>query len=747
MYIYVKTIARLLAVFLILAVAAGTAFAKDKPIISDVEVKGLSRVDAGSVFSRLTQKPGRRLSPKGVTADIKAIFSMGYFEDVTSDLVVKEGGLKLIYIVREKPAIRRVDFYGNHEVSDDDIEKAINISSGSMADRVLIEENARAVRDVLSGEGFPRARVVPVLREVSAGNVLLTYYIEEGPEVRIDGIVFDGNQVFTDGQLRGRMETAEWWFMSWMTGGGTLKRELLAMDINAIISYYHDNGYIKAVVQEPKIEYKDGFEWLDISISVNEGAQYKVADIRFSDSTIYTGDEMRKAIKTLPGQVLNRSLLRDDVSALTDMFTRKGYALATVRPDFRLNEEARTVAIAFSITEGDIYRVGKIEIHGNHKTRDHVIRREIRLDEGDIFNSDKLKKSFRALANLNFFGDLKINPKPDSFRKALDIKVDVEEKMTGSFNIGGGYSSVDKFMGMVDLTFGNLAGRGQYLKVTSRFSSTSTTYEIEFRDPWLFNKPVSFSSSIYQTKREYDDYETFTDGFSLGLGKRFREYWSVGMRYRYDLITVSNISDNASSQIRSQEGKTLTSSISPYIVRDSRDNFMMPHEGMKHRLDFTYAGLGGDNNYFKWSIDSQFVLPVTKRTELSLRGRYGYAIGLNDDPLPIYERYRVGSVFTVRGLRDIGPRDEFGNYIGGGQRIVINADYTIPASEEGSFKWLLFWDAGTAFDRKINMRYTAGAGFKWFSPIGPISLAWAKNLYPQEGESDYRWEFTVGSMF
>ena len=747
MYIYAKTIARLLAVILILAVAAGTAFAQEQPMISDVEVKGLGRVDVGTIFSRLTQKPGQRLSPEGVTSDMKSIFSMGYFDDVTSELLVEEGGLKLVYIVREKPAIRRVDFFGNKEVSDEKIEPAINISSGSMSDNILIQENSEAIREVLSHEGFPMANVVPVLRQVSEGNVLLTYYIEEGPEVRVDEIRFDGNEVYSDSKLRKKMKTSEWGLFSWLTGGGYLKRDVLRDDTERLLSLYHDNGYLKVLISEPAITYEDGYEWLDIDINVTEGLQYRVSEISFSGSDVYTDKELSEAIKTEPGQVLNRSTLMADVSTLSDMLTRKGYALASVRPDFRLDEKARTVEIDFRITEGDIYKVGRIEIHGNYKTRDHVIRREIRLNEGDTFDSDKLKKSFRALGNLNFFGDLKMNPKPDARRKALDIEVEVEEKLTGSFNIGGGYSSVDKLMAMVDMTFGNLGGRGQYLKLLSRFSSTSTTYEIEFRDPWVFNRPISFSASIYQTKKEYDDYDTHTDGFAVGLGKRFREYWATGMSYRYDVITVSNISENASSLIRSQEGDTVTSSISPYLQRDSRDNFMMPHEGSKHRLDFTYAGLGGDNKYFKWSIDSQIVMPVSRRTELSMRGRYGYAIGLEGDPLPIYERYRVGSVFTVRGLRDIGPRDELGNYIGGGQRLVFNVDYTFPATETGMFKWLIFWDAGTAFDRAINMRYTAGAGFKWFSPIGPISLAWARNLYPREGESDYRWEFAVGSMF
>jgi len=747
MYTYAKTIVRILAVVLIMALAAESALAAEKPVISNVEIKGLGRVDPGTILPRLTQQPGQRLSPEGVTEDIKTIFSMGYFEDVASELVVEEGGLKLLYRVREKPAIRRVDFYGNSEVSDEKIEKAINISSGSMSDKILIAENAEAVRGVLSEEGFPRATVVPVLREVSSGNVLLTYVIEEGPEVRIDEISFTGNEVYTDRELRGRMETSEWGIFSWLTGSGYLKRDELRADMGRLQSLYHDHGYIKADISEPSIKYKDGNQWLDINMSVIEGDRYRVSTVSFSGSTILSEKDMAGGLKTRAGQILNRSFLMEDVKTLTGMFTSKGYALATVRPDFRLNEEDKSVDIAFRITEGDIYRVGRIEIEGNYKTRDHVIRREVRLNEGDIFDSEKLQKSFRALANLNFFSDLKLNPKPDARRKALDIEVEVEEKLTGSFNVGGGYSSVDKFMGMVDMTFGNLGGRGQYLKLLSRFSSVTTTYEIEFRDPWIFNRPVSFSSSIYRTDREYDDYDTFTQGFSLGLGKRFGEYWSVGSSYRYDNVTVRNIRDNASSLIRSQEGKTTTSSISPYISRDSRDNFMMPHEGTRNRLDFTYAGLGGDNKYMKLSLESQVVLPVTARTELSLRGRYGYAVGLGDDPLPIYERFRVGSVYTVRGLRDIGPRDEFGNYIGGGQRLIFNADYTIPATEAGAFKWVVFWDAGTAFDKEINLRYTAGAGFKWFAPIGPISLVWAKNLYPQEGESSYRWEFAVGSMF
>lgn len=747
MYNYVKTIARQLAVFLIIAVVAGPAFAAERPVISNVEVKGLVRVDAETVLSRITQQPGRRLSPEGVTEDIKNIFAMGYFEDVTSELVVEEGGLKLVYTVREKPAIRRVDFFGNKEVSDEKIEGAINISSGSMSDHMLIQENAEVVLAVLSEEGFPRGTVVPVLREVSAGNVLLTYYIEEGPEVRVDEITFTGNQVYSDRKLRGEMKTSEWGLMSWLTGSGYLKRDLLREDKRRLQSLYHDNGYIKAIIEEPSITYEEKNEWLDIGITVIEGLRYSVSSINFIGSPVIEGMEMSGKLKTEEGQMINRSFLMEDVRTITGMLTSRGYALATVRPDFRINEDDRTLEIVFRITEGDIYSVGRIKINGNYKTRDHVIRREVRLNEGDTFNSEKIQKSFRALSNLNFFGDLKFNPKPDSRRKALDIDVEVEEKLTSSFNIGGGYSSIDKFMGMIDMTLGNLGGRGQYLKLLSRFSSVSTTYEIEFRDPWILNKPVSFSASIYRTEREYDEYETLTDGFSIGLGKRFREYWSTGFRYRYDNVTVSGISANASSLIRAQEGQTTTSSISPYIARDSRDNYMMPHEGSKNRLDFTYAGLGGDNSYMKYSLDSQFVFPVTKRTELSLRGRYGYAAGIGDDPLPIYERFRVGSVYTVRGLRDIGPRDEFGNYIGGGQRLIFNADYTIPATDGGSFKWVLFWDAGTAFDKEIDLRYTAGAGFKWFAPIGPISLVWANNLYPQEGESNYRWEFAVGAIF
>lgn len=744
--IYPK-IVRIVATLALVLLMAAPAIAEEQPVISDIEVRGLSRMDVGSIFSRLSQTPGTPIDTEKVTEDIKAIFSMGYFDDVSAELVVEEGGLKLVYILKEKPTIRRVDFYGNKEVSDEKIDNIVNISHGAMYDRVLITETAQTIGMLLAVEGYPRARVVPVLREVSESHLLLTYYIEEGPEIRIDEITFKGNEAYSDRQLRGKMKTSEWWFMSWLGNSGYLKRDKLEMDRFNLEEHYQNNGYIKTVVHEPVITYEEGFEWLDIAITVEEGPRYKVGEIYFSGSELYAQEEYRAAVKVVPGQYVDRSVLREDVEELTQMLSRKGYALATVYPGFSINEAEGLVNIEFRMNEGDRYRVGRIEIHGNNKTRDKVIRREFRLNEGDVFDSDQTDKTQRALTNLNFFGNLKVDPRPDDRTKTLDMIVEVEEKLTGSFNIGGGYSSIDKLMAMVDLTFGNLGGRGQYLKVLSRISSVSTTYEIEFRDPWFLDRPVSFSTSVYRTTREYDDYDTYTEGFSLGLGKRFWEYWAAGATYRFSQTTIENISATASSITRSQEGTKVTSSISPYLARDTRDNYMVPHEGSRHRLNFTYAGLGGDNNYFKWTMESQFVLPVTKRSELSLRGRYGYGIGLDDDPLPLYERFRVGSSSTVRGLRNVGPRDEFGNYIGGGQRIIFNGDYTYSASASGMFKWLLFYDAGTAFDREINLRYTAGAGFKWFSPIGPISLAWANNLYPWAGEPTYRWEFSVGSMF
>ena len=743
-----------LAVFLILGICAGTLApsamaASQAPTVNDIKVEGLARIDESVVLERISQRQGEPIDTEGITRDIHTLFETGYFEDVQVDVEPLEGGVLLTYIIEEKPTIRRVEIFGNKVVEDEYIEDVITISPGAVADMSLIQDNVRNIIQVYEKKRRPLVQVVPVLRKITSGHVLLTYQINEGIKVKIDDIIFIGNEEVSERRLQKTMKTREWWILAGITGAGKYRQDVLEQDMVLLSEYLHNQGYLKSEVSEPEIVYKKNNKWMDITIHVNEGEQYTLGKVEFNGNTLFTDEELREEMELLPGDILSKKVIAQDVAKLTEKITTTGRALATVFPDIRPNDETLEADLTFRFREGDVYEMGRIEIMGNLKTRDKVIRREIRLNEAERYDGKKLKRSFQMLANLNYFDDIDLSPSPDPETKVMRLGVKVSEKPTGQFNIGAGYSSVERFVGMVDITFGNFRGAGQTLKLSTTFSSESTLYQIEFKEPWLFDKPIELSTKVFKSEREYTDYTKLSTGFSLGLSRRFKEYWKVGSSYTYRLDEIFSVSPDASDAVLDLPEESVISSISPYLSRDTRDNFLNPHKGSRNVIAFTYAGLGGDNYFVKMSLDSSWIFPVTRNTEFNMRGRYSIASGLNGHELPLYERYFVGGPYTVRGMRRLGPEDEFGGYIGGRQRLVFNFDYTFPLIKDAGLKGDIFFDTGTAFDDSdsLEMRESGGLGFRWITPIGPIMFFYAKNLDRKEDEPDHRWEFAIGSLF
>jgi outer membrane protein insertion porin family len=326
--------------------------------------------------------------------------------------------------------------------------------------------------------------------------------------------------------------------------------------------------------------------------------------------------------------------------------------------------------------------------------------------------------------------------------------------MTGMLSLGGGYSSIDKFMLMLEVTQTNLFGKGLYLKLRTDFSSRRTNYNISIRDPWFMDKPISASFSLYDEKLEFPEYDKKATGGSIGFGKDLSEYVGGNIRYTLEDVEINNVSFSASSVIKDQEGQKITSAISPAIWRDTIDNRVDPTSGSRHSLAGTIAGLGGDNYFYKFLADSIWYFPAPWNTTLSVRGRFGYAIGFNDEELPLYERFYVGGISTMRGLGfgEGGPRNEEGDVIGGNYEMILNTELIFPLIEDIKLKGLVFFDYGGAFDDEDNfgiddMRKTTGFGFRWLSPFGPLRLEWGFNLEPKEDEEDSKIEFSMGGVF
>jgi len=739
-------------IVLLIIFTSWTVYAQELPIVNSIEIRGLKRIEESAVKSKITQRLGESISQEKVNEDIKNIFKMGYFEDARAEIEPFEGGIKLIYVVKEKPTIVKIEFQGNTKFNDAKLREKVTITTGSIADAVLIQDNASRLRAFYEEEGYWLSSIVPILKRISPEEVSLTYQIEEGPKIKIEKILVEGNKAISTKSIKKIMDTKEWWIFSFITSSGYYKKDRMDQDVEKIRDLYFNNGYIKVAVGEPKIKLTDNKKGMVITIPISEGDQFKISSVQFSGNKVFGDDVIKKRITQLPNMPFSKGQLRKDILSISELYSENGYAIATITPDLIPDENKKLVEVHLKIDEGDRYKIGKIEISGNIKTRDKVIRREVRLDEGDIFNSKLLKRSYERINNLNFFETVDIIPKPQSEEKLVDLDIKVKERPTGMLSIGGGYSSVDKLIGMVDLTQGNLFGKGQLLKIRGEFGGRTTYYEINFRDPWFMDKPISFSTSIYKSIRDYIQYSKKATGFGFSFGKDFSEYVKGEVEYNFEDATIYNVSKDASIVIKEQEGTNTTSRITPFLVRDSRDNYLDPSKGSRNSIYLTYAGIGGTNNFVKSEIDSAWFFPLGK-TAFMLRGRLGYASGIWGKELPLYERFYIGGIYTIRGLGwgEAGPRDpKTGDPIGGTTELIFNSEYIFPIVSELRLKGVVFFDTGNSydsFDKFGSLRYTAGAGIRWISPMGPIRVEWGYNLNRKRDEKASRIEFTFGTFF
>ena len=728
--------------------------AEEGPLVKLIEIQGNRKISTDTISSKIESRVGNVFSKNTVQDDIKKLYGIGYFDDVQVEIDSFEGGVKLIFIFIEKPTITSLDFQGNREFEAKELKEKITLTSGAIANLSLITDNVQQLIQFYQSEGYWLAGVVPIIREISEDAVALTFRIEEGEKVKIREVNIEGNKAVKAKKIRKIMKTRKWWFFSFLTGSGIFQKEQIKQDIERIREFYHSKGYIFVAISEPEIRLSDDRKGLFLTLSVSEGDQYKIGDLKIEGNNVFSTSMLFENIKLASGQIFNRSTLRRDIDRIIDLYMEKGYARADINPIVNVDEDGKIAHLTLSITEGEIFRIGRVNILGNTKTRDKVIRREVRLDEGDIFNKKLIKRSYQRITNLNYFENVELSPRMHVEEQLIDLNIDVKEKLTGMLSLGGGYSSIDKFMVMGEVSQGNLFGRGLQLRFKAELSSRRTNYNISLTDPWFMDKPISASISAYSEVFEFLDYDKEATGGTIGFGKELSEYIGGKIIYNFEEVTLTDISEDASSVIRDQEGTKRTSSISPSIWRNTIDNYLDPTSGSKNKLQTTIAGLGGDNFFVKGLFDSIWYFPVILDTTFSIRGRVGYATGYNGNDLPLYERFYVGGINTLRGLGfgEGGPRDEEDEKIGGNKELIFNVEYILPIVKDIRLKGVVFYDYGAAFDNSddINlddMRSTAGVGVRWSSPFGPIRLEWGFNIDPKEGESDNKLEFTMGGVF
>jgi outer membrane protein insertion porin family len=567
-----------------------------------------------------------------------------------------------------------------------------------------------------------------------------------------------GNSQFDDDDLLDVMETSKKGFFSWITKSGLLDQKKLEFDAHKITSFYHNQGFIKAKVGEPKVSYEKE-KGLTITIEVHEGPQYHVGRVSVEGDLIKPASELLKGIQIGKEKAFNRETVREDVLALRNIYADEGYAYAEITPRTDEDHQTQLVDITYTVSKGQKIRFERINITGNTVTRDKVIRREIKVVEGDYFSGKDLRKSTRNVQHLGFFEDVQIQTKKGSKEGLMDLYVSVKERATGMFSIGAGYSSEDNVFGIFSISQNNLFGRGQRLQTSAKIGGKVTKYDIRFTEPWLFDKPLSAGVDIYKKEQEYDEYtrDSLGGALSFGFPIGIDEFTRGSAEYGYDSSDISAVGEDASVAIKDMEGQNVTSGITFTIKRDSRDRIWNTSRGSYNSLSYEYTGgiFGGDVGFDKYIARTGWYFPLFWDTVFLVKGTWGLVVKRSGDKLPVYQKFRLGGINSVRGFDygDISPVDPgTGDRIGGEKMMFYNVEFRFPLAKEQGVVGLVFFDAGNVFEENENYTFTgirtsAGAGIRWYSPVGPIRLEYGVNLDPQEGEPSGNWEFTIGGSF
>ena len=764
--------------------------ADDLTKVAEIEIQGNKHIETEAIAAKIMTRVGDSIHTEELRKDLQAIYKMGYFKDIQIQTEFVPDGTKVIFIVTERPFLVDVHYAGHEDIQVEKLKELVNLKTQTFVDDFQIKENAERIRQYYEQEGYYQTQVIPVLKDLGEERMSLTYYVKEGMKARIRRIEFDGAHAISEKKIIKAIETGKYSSLtSWLTSSGFYKEEVLNFDVERIREVYLDNGYLEVQVGSPEVELVDSrtqvkvsfpvahgdidttYEFREVSATIRiplvEGKQYRIRKIEVKGNDVLETSEVMSSLDFIEGDIFARNKLRSGVARIQDIYGAKGYLYTNVIPQFQTHPEDLTVDLVLQVTENPQIRIRHIRISGNEKTRDKVIRREIRLNEQEIINTKLLRRSFQRINNLNFFDSIDITPQRIGDSE-VDLWVRVKEKSTGAMSVGGGYSSVDRIVGLVEITQGNLFGRGQLLRLRGQLGGISSTYSLTFREPYLFDRPISATVDLFKTQRDFDSYKDQRTGGDLVLGKALSEFVNGSIRYKLESLELFDLSDEAPDLIEEQEGKSLTSSLRATLTRDTRDFFFDPREGTRLSGSVEYAGtiLGGGNDFIKTILDASHFFPLAWGTVFSLHGRVGYAAGIQGDELPIGERFFVGGINTVRGVdfgeagpckRDVVGGEKFvsckdGEIIGGERELIFNAEFLFPLVQEARIKGLMFFDAGRSFDdeetiRIEDLRTSIGFGLRWISPIGPLRLEWGYPLDRESGEESSQLEFSIGTLF
>lgn len=730
-------------------------FSSRSTIVASIAPSGNERIDSGAILRKIATKPGDFYSPDSLRKDLKTVFSMGYFDNVEIEVNDSPTGKEVIFRVQEKPLISAISFAGIDELSETDVRDAANIQPNTILNPAKLNDAIKRIKELYKSKGFYNLQAQAKLSYPTPQTAEVRFVIKEGEKMSIAAIKFVGNTTFDDGDLEDVIQTSSWSWLSWLTEGGILKMDVLQQDAARLGAFYNNHGFIEARIGTPQVEEKE--DDLYVTFVIEEGPRYRVGTVDIKGDLIEDKEKLISMLQVRHEKFLNREVLRDDTLKLTDMYAEHGYAFAGVEPRINKSTMGKRVDITFNVDQGSLVYFNRIAIQGNTRTRDNVIRRDLTVKEGGVFDSRAIRRSTERLQRLGYFEEVNVTPQPTMNEDEMNVLVDVKEKSTGQFSIGAGYSSSDKLMFMGEISENNFMGMGTRLSLSASLSAVTNRFNLSYTDPRIFDSNVSAGIDAFNWEREYDDYTKDSWGGGLRFGHHLWERWRIFYGYTLSDTTLSDFSENASDYLLRSADINITSSVRVSLVRDTRNRMFNTSSGSKNNLSVKYAGgvLGGDAAFTKLEGSSSWFFPMPFSTVFHIKGAAGQAFENEDGKLPVYENFYLGGMNSIRGFKSssISPLDpENGEKYGGDKMWYSNIEVSFPLLTDAGLHGVVFTDFGNVYAEDDDwdfgeIKKSAGIGINWLSPMGPLRLIWAYNLDKQDGDEDANWDFAMGGNF
>jgi outer membrane protein insertion porin family len=736
------------------------AYAQNGQVVRQIQVQGNQRIEPSTVESYLTVRVGEPYDAQKIDESIKSLFATGLFDDVTID---PQGDVLVVKVV-ENPIINRIAFEGNKRLETKVLEAEIQLRPRVVYTRARVQNAVNRILELYRRNGRYAAKVEPKIIELDQNRVDLVFEISEGPTTGVGGINFIGNEQYSDSTLRGVIQTRESAWYRFLSSDDTYDPDRVSFDEELLRRFYGARGYADFQVVSTVAELTpDGKEFF-ITFTVEEGPQYKFGDINVETTLKDLNTEQLIALaQSLKGDTYNANLVEATVQAFTDEIGRLGYAFVNIEPRLKKNPDALTVDVTYQINEGRKVYVERIDISGNLRTLDEVIRREFRLAEGDAFNTALLRRSQQRLRNLGFFEKVDVTTEPGSTPDKVVIKTKVTEKSTGELSFGAGFSTQDGVLGDVRLTEHNLLGRGQDLSANLTVSQRRQSVDISFTEPYFLDRDLAAGFDLFRTRTDFQNqssYDETSTGGTLRMGYPLTENLRHSVRYTLRADEIQNVDDSASVFIQEEEGERSTSLVGQTLSYDRRDVRFLPTEGYYLRLDQDVAGLGGDNRFIRHEVKGEYYYSVVPDVVLSVTGSGGYIKAFGGESVHLSNRFFIGGN-NLRGFAfgGVGPRDsETDDRLGGNLYYVSSAEVRFPLGlpEELRIFGRAFVDAGSlrdidvsgpTLDKSDGLRVGSGLGLSWLSPLGPLSVNFAVPVKKEDKDNTEFFMLSFGTRF